>query len=166
MSSFATSRPDTWAPGCFVPLCRCLLTSSCVCVCVWLIVSHPSSPAGPTLNCLCVFYSCVCVCVCGPAPHPSVLRWHITVNEWYLCSACMSGGRTREAKTSPPQSPHLQPPHFLCHSLACFAFSEFPQLSLRPKTVHLLFFHLELKVSYLCTEWGFYYYPQTTLWVM
>lgn len=42
------------------------------------------------------------MCVWGLAAHPSALRWHITVNEWYLCSPCMSGGRARRAKQALP----------------------------------------------------------------
>lgn len=117
------------------------------------ISDHQSSPlpAGPSLNCVYVFIDlCMCVCVrvreriwgrereraskrastCDQrVSHPSVLRWHITVNEWYLCSVCVRRGE-QGSKTRPPQSPHLQPPHFLCQSFACFAFKEFVQLSL------------------------------------
>lgn len=65
--------------------------------------------------CLCFIDLCVCVwAVC--VSHPSALTWHITVNEWYLCCACVSGGRKREAKHGPPQSPHLQP-RWLSHTL-------------------------------------------------
>lgn len=124
----ASLTPELQPSVCMtVSVPACMRVYACVCVCVWLIVSHPSSPAGPSLNCLCVFYSSVCVCAwvcgCGPVPHPSALRWHITVNEWYLCSACMSGGRTREAKQALP--------NHLTSSLLIFFVSLLPVLHFR-----------------------------------
>lgn len=66
--------------------------------------------------------------------HTSVLKWQITVNEWYLCSGCMSGKQKKKPNKKIPSLPPSPSPskHHSFHSIC---------LSILPFILHFLLLH-------------------------